>query len=903
MPTPLHILMLEDNPADAELIARELLRSGLRFELHRIATEEDFLAGLDPEPDLIIADYRLPSFDALCALGHLRKRNLDVPCIVVSGAIGDEQAAETIRHGATDYLLKDRLGRLGAAVRRSLDEKRLRDQKRVAEARHRKSAARYREFIEGTSDLITQVDSQGRLLFVNHMARTIFGLPPAECIGRPAFDFVHPDDRERTEASFAQWVKERIANVRFENRQRCLSGEVFHMAWNIHLHFNEDGSVKTINSIARDVTRKKALELALRDSLDSLQALVGASPLAIVQLDPEGRVQLWNRSAERIFGWKAAEVIGQPNPIVPKDKRTEFRHHLDRVRQGSPLENIEVVRRCKDGSPIDVSFSLAAMTTPEEKLIGYMAVLADITQRRQRERELEAIARMAAALRPAHSCSEMYPIILDSLLDLVPIDGACLLTRDPETGEIRIQESRGACAGSGLCLPDDGGSIAEAFATGRSVLGQNGAGTAYFFPPEPDTPLPSVACLPLTAHGQTNCLLCTSSRIPLPENEIRLLEAIADIAASAIHRSSLHEQTQKQVEHLHALRNIDMAIIGNLDSRNTLQVLLEQIVSQLKVDAASILLYRANLGHLEFGAHRGFRIPLISKTRLGVGEGLPGKAALERQTVHVPDLPAAGGQLARADLVSQEGFVCYFGVPLIARGEVQGVLEIFHRSPFTPDPQWMDFLEALGRQAAIAIDNAGLFENLQRTNMELFQAYNNTIEGWSRALDLRDKETVGHSLRVTEETVRLARALGISGDDLVHLRRGALLHDIGKMGVPDRILLKPGKLTDEEWEIMRRHPTYAYELLSPIDYLRPALDIPYCHHEKWDGSGYPRGLKEEQIPLAARIFALIDVWDALTSDRPYRSAWSPEAALDYIRKQSGIHFDPAVVQFFLHRNV
>jgi HD-GYP domain-containing protein (c-di-GMP phosphodiesterase class II) len=192
-----------------------------------------------------------------------------------------------------------------------------------------------------------------------------------------------------------------------------------------------------------------------------------------------------------------------------------------------------------------------------------------------------------------------------------------------------------------------------------------------------------------------------------------------------------------------------------------------------------------------------------------------------------------------------------------------------------------------------------MFTGLQRSNMDLTFAYDTTIEGWSRALDLRDKETEGHSQRVTSMTVDLARAMGVGESELVHLRRGALLHDIGKMGVPDSILLKPGPLTEEEWTSMRRHPQHAYDLLSPIVYLHLSLDIPYAHHEKWDGSGYPLGLKGEQIPLAARIFAVADVYDALLSDRPYRPAWTRERTLAYIAAQSGIYFDPQVVKTFL----
>jgi HD-GYP domain-containing protein (c-di-GMP phosphodiesterase class II) len=190
-------------------------------------------------------------------------------------------------------------------------------------------------------------------------------------------------------------------------------------------------------------------------------------------------------------------------------------------------------------------------------------------------------------------------------------------------------------------------------------------------------------------------------------------------------------------------------------------------------------------------------------------------------------------------------------------------------------------------------------EQLLRTSEELRVAYDTTLEGWSRALDLRDRETEGHTQRVTEMTVQLAHRLGISESELIHIRRGAILHDIGKIGIPDSILHKPSALTNEEWKIIRRHPTYAYEMLQPITYLRQALDIPYCHHEKWDGTGYPRGLKGEEIPLHARLFAVVEVYDGLMSDRPYRPAWPSDQVLEYIRDQSGKHFDPEIVKTFL----
>ena len=235
----------------------------------------------------------------------------------------------------------------------------------------------------------------------------------------------------------------------------------------------------------------------------------------------------------------------------------------------------------------------------------------------------------------------------------------------------------------------------------------------------------------------------------------------------------------------------------------------------------------------------------------------------------------------------------------MVKGKVKGVLEMFQRTPLQPYPEWLDFLNTLAGQAAIAIENSALFENLERSNQELSQAYDATIVGWSRALDLRDRETEGHTLRVTEMTLNLARAFGLPEEQLFYVRWGALLHDIGKMGVPDHILLKPGALTEEEWLLMRSHPEIAHDLLKPIAFLAPALDIPYCHHEKWDGTGYPRGLKGEDIPLVARLFAVVDVWDALRSDRPYRLAWPRGKTLEHIKSLSGTHFDPKAVESFL----
>jgi PAS domain S-box-containing protein/putative nucleotidyltransferase with HDIG domain len=359
------------------------------------------------------------------------------------------------------------------------------------------------------------------------------------------------------------------------------------------------------------------------------------------------------------------------------------------------------------------------------------------------------------------------------------------------------------------------------------------------------------------------------------------------------------EMIQQHLEHLTALVDIDRAINLSFDLNLSLATLLTHVIVQLEVDAADVLLFDPMSRTLEYVAGRGFHNKAVKHSRQPLGEGYAGRAALERSIVHIPDLTKGHDGFPHRTLLAGEGFASYHGVPLIAKGQVVGVLEVFHRTRIERDEEWIGFLNALAAQAAIAIDNVTLFDSLERTNRELFQAYDATIEGWSRALELRDNETEGHTRRVAVLTVKLARLFGLSDEELVQVRWGALLHDIGKMGVPDGILLKRDTLTEAEWVVMKKHTVFAYEMLSPIRYLRSALDIPYAHHEKWDGTGYPLGLKGEQIPLVARIFAVVDVWDALRSDRLYRTSWSVEKVRGHIRSLAGTHFDPHVVNVCL----
>ena len=522
---------------------------------------------------------------------------------------------------------------------------------------------------------------------------------------------------------------------------------------------------------------------------------------------------------------------------------------------------------------------------------------------RRRVSELEAVSRLSTALRTAETVEDMEERLMDETLAILNTTHGGLWLYHPATGMLKRTTARGNPEQSfAPILQAHEGILGKTFSSGAPIRSREFASD-----PQLESQSTTIApgwggaCLPIHTAQQTVGILLIGMDLPreVTDKEMDLLTTLAEIAGNAIHRTQLHEQTQKSLHRLSSLRAIDQAITSSMDVKLSLNILVEHARTQLNVDAVSILILNTNGQMLEYCTGRGFETKFASKTRLRLGEGYPGMSALERRPIFAPDLSVTGAFTGRGDLSTTELFRAYYVIPLITKGHVKGVLEVFHRSPLQPEPDWINFLEALAGQAAIAIENSELFENLQRSNHELIMAYDATIEGWSRALDLRDHETEGHTQRVTDMTIQLARAVGVQEEAMIHIHRGALLHDIGKMGVPDNILLKPGPLTDDEWQAMRKHPLYAYEMLAPIHYLRPALEIPYCHHEHWDGSGYPRGLKGEGIPLAARVFSVVDVWDALRSDRPYRSAWPDNKVKNYINNLSGVQFDKDIVDVFM----
>lgn len=367
----------------------------------------------------------------------------------------------------------------------------------------------------------------------------------------------------------------------------------------------------------------------------------------------------------------------------------------------------------------------------------------------------------------------------------------------------------------------------------------------------------------------------------------------------------INSHLQVRQSQLGALMGVGRTINSSLGLERVLEEVMDTLIALMRAERGFLMLREPN-GELMVSMARGIAHNNVDDEVLKVSNTIMRKVAasgVSILTTNAQQDPRFENQVSVA-AYQLRSILC---APLKIKNDLIGVIYVDNRAHagiFRESD--LALIDAFADQAAVAIDNARLFENLKKTNfqlesanMELQIAYEATLNGWVRALDMRDKETEGHTRRVTVLTQKLARCMGIDEDEMVHVTRGALLHDIGKMAIPDGILLKPGQLTDDERKLIQKHPVYAYEMLSPIEFLRPAIDIPYCHHEKWDGTGYPRGLKGEDIPFAARIFPVIDVWDALISDRPYRKGLPQDVVLEHIQADSGKHFDPRVVNAFM----
>lgn len=659
-------------------------------------------------------------------------------------------------------------------------------------------------------------------------------------------------------------------SLHIETSERTTNGEPVWFEGDYVCLYDENECITGYFGIQRDITDRKNTEKALRESEERYRTLFNGMLDGIYRSTHTGRFVDVNPSMVQMFGFSSRDEmlnvdIKKELYFAPEERGS---HILDTGQQETEIYRM----RRKDGNEIWVEDHGYYVHDEQGNILYHEGILRDVTERVYAENALRA-------------AEENYRSIFENAIEGIyqSSPAGFFLTVNPAFATML-----------GFASPQD---------MLKSVT--DIAGQLYSNPSRRDDfkllleEEGSISGFEYQMKRQDGQIVWVSENARIVRNANGNILYYEGILEDITARKLNEQQLDNHLKQLNALHAIDTAINSNFDLRMTLEVILREVLTQLKVDAASMLLFNKDTHTLNYTAGRGFLSKATQYTKLGMGEGFAGRVLVDRKTLHIPNLSKTETRLANALSMAGENFSAYIGSPLIAKGQIVGVLEIFQRSPLHPDQDWLDFLGMIADQAAIAIDNAQLFENLQRSNFELTLAYDATIEGWSRALDLRDRETEGHTQRVTNLTLKLAQRMGIPDTDIMNIRRGALLHDIGKMGIPDNILHKPDQLTPEEWEIMRQHTTHAYNMLHPIAYLKPALDIPQFHHERWDGTGYPKALRGEQIPISARIFAVVDVWDALTSDRSYREAWSKEMAAEYIRNESGKHFDPRVVDIFL----
>jgi len=768
----------------------------------------------------------------------------------------------------------------------------------------------FRAYFTAHPDETRNCASMVRITDVNKVTLDIYGAKNKQDLTITLSKLLEEEPSEQFEYELVN-VAEGMTQFEWEGINRTLDGKTM----NINLKWavvpgHEDDLSKVIVSII-DITERKQSEIALLEREARYRGLFEDSPIALreedfsavkqrldalrqdgvtdfrayLALHPEivaecatlAKVVDVNKAAVELYRARGkTEMLKSLTEILSDQAIEHFRKQLADIADGQTRFSWEGHDETTDGRKINVEARWAVAPGHEKDLSEVIVSIMDITERKRAEKAIRLSERKFRTL------FEIAPVgiaILDNEQKIVDVNYA--LERITRLGKEKL--FAGAYRNRTYLRPNGMAMSNDEFASTRALA--------------EDMPIFDTETGIVTENGDVIWTLVSAAPLSMPDTSLVVITQ--DISE----RKQAEQRIQQQLMRLTALRDIDRVITSSLDLHLTMGRIVSQITTQLDVKAAAILLFEPNTYMLEYIVTHGLTENKYTKSSFRLGEGLAGTVAIKRRNVHYKNLKEKEDDTPEVKFLLKEGIVEYYGIPLISKGELRGVMEVFHKSPLNPTSEWIEYLETLGGQAAIAIDNIQLFDGLQHKNMELSLAYDATIEGWSHALDLRDKETEGHTQRVTEMTLDLARQFNMSDKELANIRRGGLLHDIGKMGVPDSILLKPGPLTDEEWVLMRKHPVFAYEMLLPIQYLHEALDIPRYHHEKWDGSGYPYGLKGEQIPLAARIFAVVDIWDAVRSDRPYRPAWSTTKALKHISKLKGTHLDPQVVDAFLESKI
>ncbi len=660
-----------------------------------------------------------------------------------------------------------------------------------------------------------------------------------------------------------------------------------------------------------EIEQKQAEEV-LRYNEEKFRTSIEQFTDGFILVDREGRISDANPAYEKITGMPRETLIGQfiwdihnqltaPERRGPQNLETQKKITLDAIQQKSSTyfnQPIEAKIAGTDGSERVIQQILFPIKNEKDFRIG--SIIRDITQQKKVQHALERYAwRMAIlheidqSILSSRSPEEIARVSLEGLQRLIPAEKSAVHLFDPAGSQLSILAMGGRTSDRSCPVLLDSTFIASLPAdeltlidvVSESPLTKEQCKTC------PMGRSHSLISYPLNSQKQRIGMftMCSLEGKSFDSENLEIAQEVSSQLAIAIQQSYLFDQTNKALDRERNLNAISRSLNNSLDLDMLIPQFLNLAARLLDADGA-VLSILSNEKQAIYLPHSYTYSPLNEQLPNEEGEGLARLIFASGQPMifdHLNDHP----DIARGWMTA--GVQAMIGAPVGAGDEPLGAIILYLFDPgrrFTQRD--LDMAEAIAAQAGLAIHNAQSFSRIE-------DAYDATIEGWSKALELRDKETKGHSDRVVVLSLALAKKVGIHDADLVHLKRGVLLHDIGKMGIPDSILLKPGPLDDSEWEVMRRHPGYAVDLLAGIPYLAPALDIPYNHHERWDGSGYPRGVKGEEIPLGARIFALVDVWDALTNDRVYKAAWSKTETRSYIREHTGKQFDPDLVEFFL----
>lgn len=792
----------------------------------------------------------------------------------------------------------------------------------------RETEIRYAAILNSTTDVMFIHDLEGHLLDINDKACESLGFTRGELLEMNMGDISNDGESVFTPRRMDEVNK--AGQVLFESGLRRKDGSTFPVE--ITSRLMDFRGKKAVVTIAEDISPRLKSQRDLQEREDIYRRFFRTSQDAVFITTQDGRWVDMNQQAVELFGFESKEDLMKVNVKELYANQGDRQKHIQKVNQEGFTRDYQQKLRRKDGSEFPALISSTVYMKGGE-VLGYQGTIRDLSQDRKLAQERDKIAReqrvmdeLSQALRSIISLDEMYESMRTHLQKLIGFD-YLLLTRVREEDhflelkyawgkEKRLEhESLSEISGesppppspigevlareSGVSLPHllelmEEHDVHYAFGShGEIYHGTEAAGVK-------DVTRSALIAPLLVEEQEVGMIELQSFQTgAYDDRDLALLTRAANLIAMGVQKSYLLEESKKHIERLQTLRRIDRVITENQSLPMILDTLRDEYVRLLEVDAIDILYLHPELESLKIITQTGFKTNPLQYTDLALGQGPAGHVASTKSRVVIPDLKVAGTKFSRSPDFSQEGFVSYVGVPLLARDELVGVLEVFHRSKLDIHPDWVDFLEGLAGQAAIAIAQRNLYKSLHRSKEQLHEAYDGVIESWAQAMELREIETKGHGERLVSLTLDIARVLGVDQESMDDIRRGAFLHDVGKMGIPDKVLKKKEKLSQKERELIGQHPLYAYEILKSIEYLRPALDIPLYHHERWDGLGYPEGLKGEEIPLAARIFAVVDVWDALRSGRPYRAAWSDEKALDHIKKESGTHFDPQVVDAFL----